>query len=84
LNNIVNEFNALWGKLLVFKNMGGSGFPGGSHSEFKNVDFNVTSSAEKYDKKIRSVVPENLKYDVGRMFVPMLRGLRPTHGSVKQ
>ncbi len=79
VNTLIDEFYTFWNNLLVYKNQGGSHLPAYSgNADWPKADTDVRNIAQEYDTSIKKIVPKQLNYSVERVYIPILRGLRPT------
>lgn len=82
VNTLIDEFNFFWKNLLIYKNQGGSHIKiHPDSSDLQNTDSEVRNTAKEFDTSIKQIVPNYLSYTVERVYVPILRGLRPTQMS---
>ena len=82
VNTLIDEFNIFWKNLLIYKNQGGSHIKDHpDSSDLPKTDNDVRDTARKFDNSIKQIVPNHLSYSVERVYVPILRGLRPTQMS---
>lgn len=78
-NTLVEDFNNFWENLLVYHNQGGSYVPGYiSTSDWSLADASIRYAAQEKDKIIKEIIPQKLDYQTERIYIPILRGLRPT------
>jgi AAA15 family ATPase/GTPase len=76
---LIDDFNSFWGELLIFKNQGASHiqhFTG--NVDLTMVDAVIREYVNEVNDSIKEIIPNKLSYSVERVYIPILRGLRPT------
>ncbi len=80
VNQLINEILSFWD---LFYNITVTGY---SHLEGRNqisktakqIEFDLRTFAEEINHKIRKLIPIQFDYSLSKIYIPILRGLRPT------
>lgn len=79
INTIATEIFSFWEELKEFKATNSTLLDGRySSGDFSDATNLIQSLAKKYNSKISSLLKDDLNYSPERIYIPILRGLRPT------
>lgn len=79
LEKVVNDVNTFWSWFKVFKASSGSHKPGLiSSGGLDRPTKVITEIREKHQNTLDKLIPQTYKFSTERLYIPILRGLRPT------
>jgi len=75
--NFTRDFYHFWNRALQFQHTSANGIRSYSGMDSSNIDRIIKNEILAYDNRIKTLIPSDFTYHVEKIYIPILRGLRP-------